>query len=449
MQPSRRKAPRVLLSAVAASSLGVLVALSWSSAVLVTIGIAVLAVVTVASPRYTVPVGVVALSLCYAPTIWTGVYVGEIPLATRIARDALLLALGVLLLPKGGALLRRVNPAAVFAVLVVCGLLLAAGPGTFQIRVFRYFVAVPVVALIAADALLTNVGEDRAISIISRTAVFVAVVSALIGMGQLLGLGPPSYYSGYVAYNLPRSTGLLGQPDNQGFLLVLGLLVLRYSGHFDRTVSWLTTLFGLAILATFSRAAILGLVIILLLPVIEKQRRKRRRLLSRLSGILMLLAIPALFALRPGSELRNTLNDNRVERIGEVVRDLGTSGFAVGRLELLSRKPVDPGLGRASAYTTDNLYLDLLVIGGVVALSAWIVLFVTLWRRSQRSAYSTLARACLILTALYGLASSALGLFPGIFMLWITVFIAVLSPRMSKEDAIAVEPHVLVTSVQR
>jgi len=75
----------------------------------------------------------------------------------------------------------------------------------------------------------------------------------------------------------------------------------------------------------------------------------------------------------------------------------------------------------SSNYPTDNLYLEMAIIGGIPLNAAWITILARRWRRSRGSG-GLLARSCIGLLLGFGASAGSFGLFPGVLFVWTLIF---------------------------
>lgn len=360
--------------------------------------------------RVLIPVTYVAMSAVYVEAAVAGVYVGEIPLSSRIARDALLVTLAVVL----GARSRIQHPLrrhlVVLIAIVMISVLTRIPLEPSTLGMLRYFVLVPFVGMVAASALRHSVGRERAVCTVARSLVYVTSVSAVVGLLQVAGIFAPGFYEPYVEGG--RSVGIVGQPNNQAFLLVIGVVGLRHTGAFrPKTALWLALLLSAGVFATYSRSGMIALVLVWLVPAMNRRLGKRRIGRSLAAAALMLLLAPTFFAAR--GEIDRILRDQRLELIDRAISDLGATGVLVG----------DPTLRTGEkSYVTDNAWVDAVIVGGLPLALGWGWLFWRQWRRGAER-----ERALLLAFLVASIAAGAFGLFPGVLFMWTLLFLG--SPR--------------------
>jgi hypothetical protein len=376
------------------------------------------------------------LSLVYIQAVLGGQDVSTVPIATRTARDALLAILAIVLWLRTAGARNPLPMAKAHAVLAsACFVLIATRDISGQSVTFiRYFIVVPILGASAARALITELGPQKALVFFARFVAAIATISAGVGMLQGLGLLNSGPYIGYVSYGFVRSTGIVGQPNNQAFLLVLGLISARHAAQLrPRGLAVLTPVLGAGIVLTFSRTGIIALALVLLSPALSGRSswiKAARRPVAVIAGCAIILGIPVFVGLRGGTGA-SIANDQRVEFVSRSISDLGVRGLIFGRPDVRGEPTAARMLRNGteiesqSAYVTDNLYLDLAVIGGIGFLLAWIAFFLHLWRATRNSMAPTIGRSCILLLCGFGLTASAFGLFPGVLFLWTLLFIAV------------------------
>lgn len=351
----------------------------------------------------------IALSAVYVESVFTGSYIADVDHRFRIARDVLLVLVLVGALLAGGSSVVRtgVGTQAVLAALVPLLFLAIHEPSLATANLLRYHTLVPLVGLCVGVALARRHAERT----LPRLLVALATASSIVGIFQAIGALGNTYYSGYVE-GFTRASGLVGQPNNQAFFLVAALCVVRYSAAVHRRVGAVAAIVLLAgVLFTFSRTGIALALAVLVGPPLLRSRaatslRNRSHRQSRALVVVgFLIVAPAfLVAREPGSVINVLASDGRRVLVQRTISDLGATGFLLGQPEL-----------RASGapYVTDNLYLDLLIIGGIATVMIWVVAALHLYRRVGR-----LGRASILMISIFGLAASSLGLFPGVLFLW-------------------------------
>ncbi len=380
------------------------------SPAIVGVGAAATALVVGAKTGVVVPAAYAALSAVYLQAVLAGVAVTEIPPGSRIARDALLLLLAV------GMFARRrephwVLPHVMGLAVVTAVSILVRGLSTDTLGLLRYLCVVPLVALLVAERLRVA-APVNAVHLVARTLVGVASVSAVVGLLQVAGFLSTGYFARYVEGG--RSIGILGQPNNQAFLLVLALATLRNSGVFQKTsVGLLSLLFTAATFATYSRTGIVALILVWLLPAAYRRRSRIRRLRrSPLALVLIVWLLPLAFAAR-GDIREGIAEDARRSIFAETLSDLGPEGLAIGKPQLKAA-PTTP----QEPYVTDNAVLDLLIVGGLPLVVGWGWILVRLWRSGR-----AMERSLMVVFGVYCLTTSAFVLFPGVLFMWTLLFL--------------------------
>lgn len=386
--------------------------------------VAIVATITaLTSSARLVPVAYCVLSAVYVQAALGGVFVGDIPPTSRLVRDGLLVWLAVLLaLRSHGAHPLRWH-VVLLATLASASLVLRAPLEPEAVSVIRYLALVPIVAMLAASTLAREIGPDRAIRHVSGALVLVSTVSAVVGLLQVLGVLTTGVYAGYVEGG--RSVGIIGQPNNQAFLLVLGLVAVRSSGLFSKwRLTALSLLLSVATLATYSRAGIIALILVWLTPAVHHYRQSLRRLRRNPLIIVALVTIsPVVFAAR-GPIISGVVENRRSEMIVGTLRDLGISGVVLGSPSVTLAVPV----GRPAG--SDNGWVDLVAVGGVGLAFGWASVLVRLWRLTRNS---PICRALLLVFIPMSLTTSIFRLFPGVLFLWTLLLLGAVSGERSEE----------------
>lgn len=372
--------------------------------------LAVLAVLVVAPMRKTVPPTFCALALVYFQAAMSGEYVGEVPLATRVCRDALLLAMLLAWTPRVRAMYRNPVVATLSATAgLTAVLLLRSGDGTTDSLV-RYFLLTPLLAFTVAKGLaLENVDPTH---FLSRLIAAIAVSSAIFGLGQATGVLPSKFYTGYTVFGIPRAVGIVGQPNNQAFLLVLGLACMRAIPLRRGLAVTAKAILVAGVGLTFSRGGVLLLAVVLVLTATPRPA-SRRILKAIFVGAAVFCTLPWLTAVRRTA----FRTDGRIT--------LAKSAFgAVSRSALLLGAP-----SVRNGRTTDNLWIDLLLIGGVGLVALWGLLFWRLWA-SGRGRYLT--RVAIMMFTLGGSFTSSFQLFPTVLYAWSVAAVPFVIPSVLK-----------------
>nr|MBA3303073.1 hypothetical protein [Acidimicrobiia bacterium] len=217
---------------------------------------------------------------------------------------------------------------------------------------------------------------------------------------------------GYVP-GFNRGVGIVGQPNNQAFLVLVGVVALRAAEIPSRR--WRAVLAGVlvvGILATFSRAGLIGLVILTVISggLDAHWTPGRVRLLTR--GILLAVLIAvglSVVQLRTGDFASSVSGDGRVELAENAAEGLQGDDWWVGNPFVKNRIRL-----------TDNAYVDLVLLGGIPLLLGFLAFAVRLWTRATVNA--SLNRALLAIFALNAGTTSVFGLFPGILFMWALLF---------------------------
>lgn len=363
--------------------------------------------------RRLVPIAYLAMSAVYVQAAIAGVAVDEIPLASRYARDGLLIVLVLVLAARSLPAHPLRGHLGVLMIFGATCLLFRAPFDVETIAELRYLVLVPAVGMLAATALAKELGTQKAITQVSKVLVWVATMSAVVGLLQVLGFLNVGYYADYVTGG--RSVGIVGQPNNQAFLLVLGVVALRNSGAFRKwTVRAVSIILTVGVLVTYSRTGIIALVLVWLLPVVQRHRGSLRRLRGRpITVVAVIFAVPPFVAAR-GEVLSGVIENERRELALRALNDLGPSGIVLGKPSLTHVHSLD------SAYVTDNAFLDLLIVGGITLLFAWVWLLVQLWKNSHRS---PVGHGMILAFVPMSFTASVFGLFPGVLFLWTLLFL--------------------------
>ena len=375
-----------------------------------------------------------ATTFVYVQTVWTGAYVGDVPLAFRVFRDSLLTCLLIGLYSKRSSIIGLERAVSVTCVGTASWITLRH-PSTQAITQIRYYALMPLLGVVVASALIRKIGRAAALLLVARIVIAVGVISALLGLGQTAALLPTGYYNGYVAYGLTRSVGLVGQPNNQAFLLCVAFAAVRFVNGAapKRAIPLLYALMGVSLLATFSRTGLLGLLVILSVQVPEQARpwgRRRRRGAILLIPVVLLL-VPIAFGYRAspggGGKVRFTASSVASDKSGvthlsfapKVIRSLGVSGVLLGDPSLHSSASPE-----SNSVATDNLILDMLIAGGLplVGFWAWAALRILLVKSPRE--YVHIRRGFLGLVGMFSVSSASFGLFPGISFVWVIMFLA-------------------------
>ncbi|HEV2125525.1 MAG TPA: hypothetical protein VGW38_22465 [Chloroflexota bacterium] len=361
--------------------------------------------------RLLVPVAYVAMSAVYLEAAVTGVYVGEISLGSRIARDGMLLTLAVVLAARSKV--RHSLRRHVMVLAAVAGVsILARSPiGPPTLALLRYFALVPFVAMVAAAALRASVGTERGIRIMARALIFVACTSAVVGFLQVVGVLSTGFYEAYAAGG--RSVGIVGQPNNQAFLLVFGVAALRHAAAFrTKTALVLAVLLSAGVFVTYSRSGIVALALVWLIPAARRRIHKRRVGRSLIAVGLTLLLAPTFFAARDNTA--GILRNPRLEIVDRTLEELGIPGVLVGNPRLSTYE------GASVTYVTDSAWLEAILLGGAPLALGWSWLLARVWRGG-----ADLARALLLGFVVASITTAAFGLFPGVLFMWTLLFLTV------------------------
>src|SRR4051812_45167576 len=341
----------------------------------------------------------------------TIVGVGEVQL--NLARLLVLAGLAVLAATAGPrALLVRTGIAIPLALLLAVGLYTSQKWGTYP----RYrFLVEGVATFYLAAAVVRARGDARdALAAIGLVALAIAALSAVAQVAQ--GVETGFYRHGCTPVTKPfgaapadsitRAVGTFANPNVLAGYLLLLVPIGGLAGAFVRRVRglWAAVALGvglgyLAIVLTFSRAAVLAALVAIGVGVLVSRVERRRYLLLVAAG----LGVVVLFLAGScgsdagagygrGEEWSQTL---------DVIKDNPVWGVGLGRLGdvLHGRNPA------STAQHAHNLWLTWWGDAGTGALLAWVWIAIALVWRSVRSALAgdAVARAALVaLVAFFG-----------------------------------------------
>lgn len=371
--------------------------------------------------RRTAPLAFMLLALVYIQAVSDEAYVRDVPLSTRYVRDGLLLLMLFVYIIRGGSL--NIYPRQFIGLFIVGGLgglsLLRAGD-IETVSLIRYFTVVPLLGFVTANCLRRE-GVDAS-RLIARTVVTVGTASALVGIMQTTGVIAGGFYSGYTTLGLSRSVGIIGQPNNQAFLLTLALASCRMPGVVGaRARTLLLTLLAVGTVLTFSRAAILLTAIVFIMPIRVSNTSHKPKQASRVLAVGAILALPYVAAARGVSSL---FDASRQALTSDALGNLNVVGLLIGEPSLRN--------GR----TTDNLWVDLLLIGGVGFIAAWMWV---LWRLWQGNKFSYLGRASIAMLVIGGLAYTSFVQFPTVLYCWTLIAASLIPPGSGPLSAAVAE----------
>jgi hypothetical protein len=420
------------LAGGAALCVGALSGLAPLAAVGVMFVLAAAGLAMFAPLRVLVPACMFVVSFVYVESAFSGEYVGDSSLAGRILRDGVLGVLAGGLAVRVGALGFRGR--GVWLLCTLAGMaVVIAGFTTSTVTTFRYLAVLPALGWLVANRFTRAEGATRAVDTVARTLIFVAILSAAFGIAQTLGVAGPGIYDDYVQGGFTRSVGIVGQPNNQAFLLVLALLALRHTDVVKHRRG-VGVLLGGATLATFSLSGCLALIALATQPARRRLgRRQRWRVPPEFRPVLrygFVLAIGfvglSLLQLRKSNIVQSVLADGR----------WSLASNALGQLDGLSWLLGDASL-RRTIPVTDNGLVDLTVVGGLALLAGWVLFGVWAWHQAGRG---SIGRAVLAVIGIYSVTASVFGLFPGIFYAWVLLFLDVGSPQTVSAASKSAQP---------
>lgn len=403
--------PLALLVGFLALAVGVLCAFLPIVAVGLVVAVTVLWGIFRAPLPALVIVGLVLCSGVYIDSAFNGLNVDEGPVGGRIVRDGVLVLFALLVVSRKSSGQVSRYGLVILAIWAV-GMLWWAPRDETLLRNIRYLAIVPLVGWGIVDRLTAVMGPRATLRLVARVTLVIATFSAAVGIPQSLGAFGDSFYTGYVP-GFNRGVGIVGQPNNQAFLVLVGVVALRAAEIPSRR--WRAVLAGVlvvGILATFSRAGLIGLVILTVISggLDAHWTPGRVRLLTR--GILLAVLIAvglSVVQLRTGDFASSVSGDGRVELAENAAEGLQGDDWWVGNPYVKNRIRL-----------TDNAYVDLVLLGGIPLLLGFLAFTVRLWTRATVNA--SLNRALLAIFALNAGTTSVFGLFPGILFMWALLF---------------------------
>lgn len=218
----------------------------------------------------------------------------------------------------------------------------------------------------------------------------------------------------------PKSIGTFGNHNYLAFIFLLSILLfITYFNNKKSILLFLSvTIFLLAMLSTGSRAAFLFLVILIVLLIAFKliaELGKRRETLVFSLTVLALLGLLAVLFVARGIQLFNLITSffergtPEYSSWKEVVNEERMVAWSNAEISQMGTAELMFGRSYGTRATTDNLYLSLLIMYGVVGMILILILnlsiFVTISSGSVSSSARILAFCLLIVFGISGVVA--------------------------------------------
>ncbi|OQA04833.1 MAG: O-Antigen ligase [bacterium ADurb.Bin400] len=295
------------------------------------------------------------------------------------------------------------------------------------------FDLMPIVFFAAASTFICDRNEDQGLF---RVVIGAGAVIGVLGILELCGIRLPLYtdYSAvgaikdinYVGeWNQVRLKSVLAGPNALG-LYMLTLVAFVYSYLSGRKRLLLFVFFSVILFLTFSRSALIGLLVLLFVAGFWNLKPKFG-LVKTVSAVAMVVLVMGMtgFLLMSSPVLKNfithgdssSLRWQQYERVWEQRGEIGLLGRGAGGAGPSSQNRLDGGPNR----WTENVYLDMFEAYGLVGAMLYLSLIISLMLAIVRTK-SLDARGSILILISFGVSGIFLNYYVGqigIYLFWL------------------------------
>jgi len=303
------------------------------------------------------------------------------------------------------------------------------------------FIYLPIIMFIALRNITFNSWQKRAVM---KVAMAVGIGLGLVALLELFGLNLPltSSLSGANALSsshfvgdsiIQRLQAVLAGPNALGLYMLalfgLGLNEYKYRREWYSTL--LLMLFGGVLFFTYSRSALVGLIMMLIIAlfVVIKERFNQLTTYLMMTAIIIIVGAGGyLLYSQPSLKVfvshdsSSSLRVEQLDRIWDTKYEIGLWGRGLGNAGPASQNRLDNG----SNHWTENVYLDIFEDIGLVGLILYLTAVILLIGATVRNSYRNINMNYRYSALLIGVSYAVIGLFinyytgqVGIFILWL------------------------------